>query len=249
MTRNFVLTDIHGQYHPMMKLFDHVKLNPKVDKLHVLGDLIDRGPHSGLVTKVLKRLQENHKKNVKVIIGNHEVMMRRYVFEGKSHMWLRYGGYQAIEDFNATFEMQTVRDKHLTWLANLPLFVADDEYFYVHAGLDFFEEIHNQYEDITFIEPDESYMTQEEYIQDLVGKRKIVHGHTPYPYVYDTGRFICCDTGASVLEDDVLTLVELNSCTTYSYKIQTGEIIIGVIQQKEANERVIEHRLWKESLK
>ena len=151
------MSDIHGQYNAMRKLLESVDVNFEKDQLVVLGDLIDRGPHSVKVLKYLRQLKIKYPKNVFVIIGNHEVMMREYIFEGKSDRWLRFGGYQTIEDMKNTFESTEERNQHLVWLANLGYYCMDEEYLYVHAGFNPTFDLNDQSEDITFTEIDEMY--------------------------------------------------------------------------------------------
>ena len=181
----------------------------------ILGDLIDRGPHSAKVIKYLRKLKIKYPKNVFVIIGNHEVMMREYIFDRKKRQMASLWGYQTIEDMKNTFESTEERNQHLVWLANLGYYCMDEEYLYVHAGFNPTFDLNDQSEDITFTEMDEMYNVSVSQLKDVIGERLIVHGHTPYPVIYSVGNFISCDTGASVFEEGKLSLVELNSRIYY----------------------------------
>ncbi|MGG3469176.1 metallophosphoesterase family protein [Neobacillus pocheonensis] len=240
--RKWVMSDIHGQYNAMRKLLEFSNVNYEKDQLIFLGDFIDRGPDSAQVVKYVRDLKIQYPNNVYAIIGNHEVMMREFVFEGKSDRWLRFGGYQTIESLKNAFKMISERDQHLVWLANLGYYCMDEEYLYVHAGIDPVSELNKQYDEVTFIEIDEMYKVPPLDLKEVIGDRIIVHGHTPYPSVYQTENFISCDTGASVLEDGVLSLVELNSKTYYSCELVNFQIKKYEIETKKINERINEYK-------
>lgn len=238
MNRKFAISDIHGQFDAMKALLERATFDPAQDTLFVVGDLIDRGPHSGKVVRFIKALQDKHPENIQVVIGNHEIMMREYVFEGKSHRWLRFGGQECIADFNTAFASEDERDGHLVWLANLPLYAADADYFYTHAGVDPLYVLAEQMDhEVTFMSVKELYyFTREEWFPHI-GKKKIVHGHTPYHCVYDTGEHISCDLGASVFAEGKLALVDLTNNAYYAYDLTQGDITYQTIHPLSAKER------------
>jgi predicted phosphodiesterase len=47
----YVVSDIHGYYYRFMDLLKKVEYDPNKDSLYVLGDIVDRGPHSSLMCK------------------------------------------------------------------------------------------------------------------------------------------------------------------------------------------------------
>ena len=65
----YACSDIHGQYELYKKMLDGIQFSDK-DRLFVLGDVIDRGPQS---IELLKDIM--NRKNVKCLLGNHELMM------------------------------------------------------------------------------------------------------------------------------------------------------------------------------
>jgi serine/threonine protein phosphatase 1 len=240
--RKWVMCDIHGQYKAMRELLEFAAIDFEKDQFVFLGDYIDRGPHSAKVVKYIRGLKMRYPNNVYAIIGNHEIMMREYVFEGKSDRWLVFGGYQTIEDLKKTFEMKTERDEHLVWLANLGYYCMDEEYLYVHAGIDPAYDSNEQYDEVTFTEIDEMYRIPPEDLKEIIGKRVIVHGHTSYPSVYQADHFISCDTGASVLEDGMLSLVELNSRMYYSCELKNFQVTKHKIEVKKTIDRINEYK-------
>ncbi|WP_053600452.1 metallophosphoesterase [Bacillus sp. FJAT-18017] len=224
MNRKFAISDIHGQFEPLKALLAEAKFNPEQDTLVVVGDMIDRGPQSAEVVRFLKGMQDQHPENIFVTLGNHEIMMRRYAFEGNSHMWLYHGGTEVIKEFNTEFVTVTERNEHFVWLANLPLYVMDEEHFFTHAGIDPFEPLANQKEDVTFMQLRQLYLQPANAMTKRIGNRKIVHGHTPYPFVYQTERFVSCDTGASIFKEGKLSLADLTNNVYFSCETETLHI-------------------------
>lgn len=65
----YVMSDIHGQYKLFLKMLKTIHFCES-DTLYVLGDVIDRGPDGiDCLQDIMKR------KNIKMILGNHEHMM------------------------------------------------------------------------------------------------------------------------------------------------------------------------------
>lgn len=71
MSRLFVCGDIHGSYSKLMGALAEVRFDKTRDQLIALGDLIDRGPDS---MKVLRLLDEPWFESIK---GNHELMLEQ----------------------------------------------------------------------------------------------------------------------------------------------------------------------------
>ena len=122
-------------------------------------------------------------------------------------MWRGYRGLGVIEEMKTHFEGKTERNEHLVLLANLPLTHSDDEYFYAHKRNDLSYGVSNLPEDSTFKAIDELVSTDK--LKKAIWNRIMVHGHTPYPFVYRAGNFISCDTGASVLPNGKLSFINL----------------------------------------
>lgn len=64
--RDFVIGDVHGAYDSVLNGLRAAKFDRELDRLFVLGDLVDRGPQSD---RVLAFLQQPY---VHAILGNHE---------------------------------------------------------------------------------------------------------------------------------------------------------------------------------
>lgn len=78
----YVMSDIHGMYIEYLMMLDKIdfKSFTESDQLHILGDVVDRGPQS---IEVLKHVMQ-HSDKISMLLGNHEHMMLYHltVFEG-----------------------------------------------------------------------------------------------------------------------------------------------------------------------
>ncbi|WRK53812.1 metallophosphoesterase [Coprobacillaceae bacterium CR2/5/TPMF4] len=66
----YVLSDIHGHYNVFIKMLEKIKFSDD-DVLYILGDCCDRGPDSLKIYLYIQKF-----KNIHLIRGNHEIMMR-----------------------------------------------------------------------------------------------------------------------------------------------------------------------------
>ena len=65
----YVLSDIHGNSRRFQSILSQIDLQPE-DTLYILGDIIDRFPDGGRLLRQIMKMS-----NVKVLLGNHELMM------------------------------------------------------------------------------------------------------------------------------------------------------------------------------
>ncbi|PCD00967.1 metallophosphoesterase [Halopseudomonas pelagia] len=68
--RDWVCSDLHGHLPKLLEQLRSVKFNPLSDRLILLGDLIDRGPHSYQTLQWVLTTPWCHS-----VIGNHELML------------------------------------------------------------------------------------------------------------------------------------------------------------------------------
>lgn len=193
--RTIAIGDIHGCYTELKTLLNSLetdgKYNKNTDKLVFLGDYIDRGENSRLVIELIRNLQKDNK-NVIALMGNHEDMMIDY-FYGIDNCWT-YNGYLETMKSYTGFNEQLKSD--LEWMKNLPLYYEDDNFIYVHAGIDTEKIMEEQNRD-TLLWVRESFIYNiEEYY------KQVVFGHTPtvtlngmYKPVYTQTNNIGIDTG------------------------------------------------------
>jgi serine/threonine protein phosphatase 1 len=78
----YCISDIHGQRTVLELLLKHINLKAD-DQLYLLGDYVDRGPDSiGTLLLVTDLLNQP---NVTVLLGNHDQMFYRTLYDKKYH--------------------------------------------------------------------------------------------------------------------------------------------------------------------
>jgi serine/threonine protein phosphatase 1 len=175
--RKIVVSDIHGCHATFVELLKQFKLST-ADQLFLLGDYIDRGPHSKQVFDTIFDLQtQGHQ--VHCLRGNHEELLL-WAAEGTSQdmeIFLRNGGDTTLNSFGVRHPAD-IPEVYLDFMVGLPCWIESDEFIFVHAGLHFRHGddpltnrekmlwIRNWYADIDY---------------RWLGSRRIVHGHTPTP--------------------------------------------------------------------
>lgn len=183
--RIFVFGDIHGEYDKFMKAWEGAKINPYADEMIFLGDYIDRGPAP---RKVLDFLMDLPKRNVHLLMGNHEKMfldaagkVEKWTDDtnlgGEFFYWFVNGGavtFKQISESWAEFQ------KYIDFLRCLPLCyeqtIEGQEYFFCHGGVNPDRKLGEQEEqDLLWI--------REPYIWGYKGEVTVVTGHTPVCYI------------------------------------------------------------------
>ncbi len=118
----YAIGDIQGCYHAFQALLTRIQFNPKLDRLWLVGDLINRGSGS---LEVLRWCYA-HQDSLKVVLGNHDlhalVVAHGFV---KAHKGDTLDGLLAAAD----------RGILLDWLRHQRLMVQEDNFLMVHAGL------------------------------------------------------------------------------------------------------------------
>jgi serine/threonine protein phosphatase 1 len=119
--RDFVVGDLHGCWHLLKALLDHVNFDPTNDRLISVGDLIDRGPEN---LKCLELLDESSWFHC--VKGNHEEMMALAVSgETSPTMWQSNGGAWIFEHMTPTGLTPEMLDT-AELLGELPLLITVD---------------------------------------------------------------------------------------------------------------------------
>lgn len=94
---DYVCGDIHGCFDHLNYKLNQIGFNPTIDRLFVVGDLVDRGPHSSRVAEYIK------KPWFFSVVGNHELMLiqsnvlavtreERYHKKHVQSIWYQNGG-------------------------------------------------------------------------------------------------------------------------------------------------------------
>lgn len=118
----YAVGDIQGCFHSFQALLKKIQFNPAVDKLWLVGDLINRGSGS---LEVLRWVFD-HQSSVVAVLGNHD-LHTLVVAEGfvTAH---RSDTIQALLDAPDASAL-------LTWLRHQPLLHLEHDHLMVHAGL------------------------------------------------------------------------------------------------------------------
>ena len=182
MIRRIVIGDIHGCNKTLKALLEDEIKPSKDDMIFCVGDLIDRGPGSRDVIDYIVNLRREGY-HIFPIRGNHEDMFLK-TWEDKSYMrgWYANGAEETLRSFHIPDYMiynyeclRLIPDNYISFLESLPYFYDLDDYFIVHAGLNF------QAENILADTESMLWIRVMDYKADKIGNKTLVHGHTPIP--------------------------------------------------------------------
>lgn len=224
--RCIAVGDIHGCPKTARKLIEMI--NPtEDDQLIFVGDYIDRGQDSKGVVDMLIELKEKFPNTV-FLKGNHEDMMLQGLGDmasGKTFRmsernwydtWLLNGGVSTIRSYlggelpDADMREVMIKDPfaflsdgHREFFESLQVKYETDTHFFVHAGVDPYEDLSNQDDEMMI-------WIRDLFLESTIDYGKIVvHGHTflPHPMIkpnrigIDTG----CVFGGNLTAIDVYT--------------------------------------------
>lgn len=136
MGRIFAVPDIHGRADLLARLMTRLDaeaaLDLNTDHLVFLGDMIDRGPNSAGVVKIIQLTQAAHPDHVIVLGGNHEWLAIDAVTNptlDNRYLWDVNGGGRTLRSFGP----DGIPDETVKWMAALPLSFEKDGFFFSHA--------------------------------------------------------------------------------------------------------------------
>jgi bis(5'-nucleosyl)-tetraphosphatase (symmetrical) len=118
----YAIGDIQGCYSAFRRLLDRCRFDPGRDRLWLVGDLVNRGPHSLAVLRFVKSLGTR----AVTVLGNHDLHL---LVVAAGHTQLRRG------DTLTAILRAPDRDELLAWLRHCKLMHVDAGYAMVHAGL------------------------------------------------------------------------------------------------------------------
>ncbi len=119
----YAIGDIQGCYDEFKLLLDKIKFDPAQDQLWLTGDLVNRGPNSLQVLRLVKSLRHS----VITVLGNHDLHLLA------SHIENRRSKTDTFDEIFAAHD----RDELLHWLQQQPLLHHDAQlkWTLIHAGL------------------------------------------------------------------------------------------------------------------
>lgn len=120
----YAIGDIQGCYHPLQQLLDDLQFDPAEDELWLTGDLVNRGPRSLEVLRLLCSLGSA----VHSVLGNHDLHLLA-ISEG-------YAQQRRSDTLSRILDAED-RDLLLNWLRHRPLIHRDTRigWLLVHAGI------------------------------------------------------------------------------------------------------------------
>lgn len=207
----YAIGDIHGCIKELQQaeelILADMKKYERPGLVVLLGDYIDRGPHSFEVIDHLVRPSELGLRRV-ALCGNHEQLLTEFMEDpGQSTGWLELGGDETLLSYGVDIRRtlhrgkerdnrlkellaEAIPDTHRHFLVNLPSCLRAGQLVFAHAGIRPGVSMDDQRdEDLMWI--------REPFLSDGPGQDLLViHGHTPSPTPsFGPGR-IGIDTGA-----------------------------------------------------
>ena len=116
----FIVGDVHGCFNSLTQLLKKADCDPDKHRLILLGDLINKGPHS---FKVLNWVRRN---KIESLMGNHEWKFIKCV-EQKSPL------PKPLKELKG--QMGKELSQWIKWLKTLPLYIEEEDFLAVHGGL------------------------------------------------------------------------------------------------------------------
>jgi bis(5'-nucleosyl)-tetraphosphatase (symmetrical) len=120
MKRRLFIGDIQGCREELERLLEKARFDPVTDQLHPVGDLVNRGPDSLGVVRLLRSLDAGG------VLGNHDLHALG-IATGRR----KPRKNDTLEEFLGAEDHEELH----AWLAGLPLLRVWDDLYLVHAGL------------------------------------------------------------------------------------------------------------------
>lgn len=203
----YAIGDVHGHLHLLEGLEAQILADSATIEgekwLVMLGDYVDRGPHSRQVIEHLLAPPPTGFQRF-CLCGNHEETMLDFLAEpDETSSWLAFGGIETLASYGVDLTrldlpmaeqrrvlMAAIPAEHRAFMAGLPVLLRTPNYVFVHAGLRPRVPLEAQTErDLLWIR--DSY--RESFAEF---GRIVVHGHTPRTEPLVTPSRIAIDTGA-----------------------------------------------------
>ena len=157
----YVISDIHGEFFKFQKMLELIEFKES-DEMYILGDAVDRGKYP--IRTLLYIIDHS---NMKMLVGNHEVMMMKSDEDDYFKCWMNNGGDITLSQYSNLCKDD--RDKIDVYLDSLPILYELDKYILVHAG-------------ITKDRQDDDFLlwAREDFLNVPTGLDKtVIFGHTP----------------------------------------------------------------------
>lgn len=118
----YVIGDVQGCYDELRELLDLIRFVPTTDRLWFVGDLVNRGPRSLEVLRLVRGLGAS----ATFVHGNHDLHLLS--------LDAGHGRPRADDTLDQVLAAHD-RDELMVWLRGQPLMHVEGQYALVHAGL------------------------------------------------------------------------------------------------------------------
>lgn len=118
----YAVGDVQGCHTELVQLLEKIQFDTTIDQLWLVGDLVNRGPDSLQVLRLVKSLGSS----AITVLGNHDL-----------HLLAVAEGVAELHHSDTLDEILQApdRDELLFWLRNQKLLHAENDFVLVHAGL------------------------------------------------------------------------------------------------------------------
>jgi len=185
-SRTIAIGDVHGCSAALDSLLDAIDPQPN-DLIVLLGDYVDRGPHSRAVIDRLIALADQCR--MIPLLGNHEIMMLAAIEGHDVDFWLSCGGFETLVDYNCV--LSDVPQEHIEFMGHCRRYFETPTHIFLHANYQADLPLDAQPDHLVFWE----HLTFSAPEPHFSGKTVVV-GHTPQydGEVLDLGHLVCIDT-------------------------------------------------------
>lgn len=181
--RHIIVGDVHGCREELHELLLQVGYRPGWDQLVLVGDLVDRGPHSVGVLRWVRELEAAG--GAVSLAGNHEEKIVRY-----HHLLAHALGAEAQLTESQLQVYRQLAPADLDWISRRPYFFKGPGFLVVHAGI--CPQIHHTLEDLDRNREARRRLVRIRHVDAFGNMLKLIQagvpGARPWQEVYD-GRF------------------------------------------------------------
>lgn len=223
----WAIADIHGCYYTFKQLLEEVLQISPDDHIYLLGDMVDRGPHTQQVLDYIMLLQQQGY-HIMPVQGNHEYFvctahqmeqsgLTKHWWNKSAkqfvHTWLHTGGTHTLKSFGVSNALD-IPEHYIHWLQALPTHYITPTAILTHAGLNCSSP--HPYEDTDTL----LFGTHSNYNAQYLQQKYVIHGHNAVSLdgIYamlrniDKNMYLCIDNGCVYAghHDDCGHLMALN---------------------------------------
>lgn len=184
MNKTYCISDLHGHFNILLAMLDKIHFD-ETDNLYILGDCNDRGSFAYEIYDYVF----SHSKNIHLLKGNHELMMRDMLISGSwnspdGRLWGHNGGKKTLEQLkahhyihNASVQFEEYTKNLVNKINECPNFIeleiSGKKYVLIHSGINPEKGLYEQDEEEC------CWMREFFYLSKGLEDKTIIFGHTP----------------------------------------------------------------------